>query len=57
GSLKKFKNRPIVVSCRSGAQSATACRQLRKEGFERVYNLHGGILAWESANLPVSHKG
>jgi rhodanese-related sulfurtransferase len=57
GTLKKYKDRPVVVSCRSGAQSAVACRQLRKQGFERVYNLHGGILAWESANLPVSRKG
>jgi rhodanese-related sulfurtransferase len=33
-----------------------ACRQLRKEGFTEVYNLRGGILAWQSANLPLTRK-
>jgi rhodanese-related sulfurtransferase len=54
--LEKRKNRPIVVSCRSGAQSAAACRTLRKQGFDKVYNLRGGILAWQNANLPVTRK-
>ncbi|MEW7978219.1 MAG: rhodanese-like domain-containing protein [Candidatus Sedimenticola endophacoides] len=54
--LEKHKNRPIIVACRSGAQSSLACKQLRKAGYERVHNLKGGILAWESDNLPVSRK-
>jgi sulfur-carrier protein adenylyltransferase/sulfurtransferase len=36
----------IVVHCRSGVRSAKALRQLRAAGFERVWNLKGGILAW-----------
>ncbi|HIP52673.1 MAG TPA: rhodanese-like domain-containing protein [Chromatiales bacterium] len=57
-TLKKYKEkaRPIIVACRSGAQSAHAAKLLRKAGFEEVYNLRGGILAWQSANLPVSRK-
>jgi rhodanese-related sulfurtransferase len=54
--LAKYKGRPIIVNCRSGAQSSVACQQLRKEGFEEVYNLKGGILAWQAANLPLSRK-
>ena len=54
--LKKHQDRPIIVSCRSGAQSAQACTQLRKAGFEKVYNLRGGILAWQNASLPVTRK-
>ncbi|MES9964727.1 MAG: rhodanese-like domain-containing protein [Candidatus Sedimenticola sp. 20ELBAFRAG] len=54
--LEKDKDKPIIVACRSGAQSSAACRMLRKEGFEKVYNLHGGMLAWENAKLPVSRK-
>jgi rhodanese-related sulfurtransferase len=57
GRLEKYKNRPLIISCRSGAQSSAAVRQLRKRGFDQVYNLRGGILAWQSANLPVSRKG
>ena len=51
--VEKFKNKPIVVNCRSGARSATACGILRKNGFEEVYNLKGGINAWLQANMPV----
>ena len=54
--LSKYKGKPIVVNCRSGAQSSLACRQLRKEGFEEVFNLKGGIMAWQAANLPVTRK-
>ncbi len=54
--LEKHKGKPLIVSCRSGAQSALAAKQLRKSGFEDVYNLKGGIMAWQSANLPVSRK-
>jgi len=54
--LEKHRNRPIVVSCRSGAQSSVAVKLLRKEGFEKTYNLRGGIMAWQSANLPVTRR-
>jgi len=56
GTLQKHKERPVVVACRLGSQSAMACRQLRQEGFGDVYNLRGGVLAWKSANLPLSRK-
>ncbi|CAN5725175.1 molybdopterin-synthase adenylyltransferase MoeB [soil metagenome] len=36
----------IVVYCRSGSRSAGAIRQLRQRGFERLWNLKGGINAW-----------
>ena len=55
-TLHKHKYRPIIVNCRSGSQSQAACQQLRKEGFEQVFNLRGGILAWQSANLPITRK-
>lgn len=57
GMLEKYKGRPLIISCRSGNQSSMACKQLRSKGFERVYNLRGGIMAWQGANLPVSRKG
>ena len=55
-TLQKHKNKPILINCRSGSQSSAACQHLRKEGFEEVYNLQGGILAWQSANLPLTRK-
>jgi len=36
----------IVVHCRSGGRSARAVTLLRSAGFQNVWNLNGGILAW-----------
>lgn len=54
--LEKHKNKPVIVSCRSGSQSQAACRDLRKAGFEQTYNLRGGVMAWQSANLPLTKE-
>ncbi len=51
--LEKFKTRPVVVNCQTGAISAKACALLRKEGFNEVFRLKGGIVSWEQASLPV----
>ncbi|HXH06481.1 MAG TPA: molybdopterin-synthase adenylyltransferase MoeB [Vicinamibacterales bacterium] len=40
------RHRDIVVHCKSGMRSAKAVALLRERGFERVWNLKGGILAW-----------
>ena len=52
--LQKYKEGQIIVSCRSGARSNSACGILKKQGFENIYNLKGGVLAWQNANLPLS---
>ncbi len=54
--LEKHKNNPVLVYCRSGSRSAHACNTLTKQGFEDVSNLAGGIIAWESANLPLAKR-
>lgn len=36
----------IVVHCKAGGRSAKAAKLLCEQGFQRVYNLEGGILAW-----------
>lgn len=54
--LEKFKGRPVIVGCASGNRSAAACSRLRRAGFERVYNLSGGIAAWDQAGLPITKK-
>jgi rhodanese-related sulfurtransferase len=56
GQLQKHKDRTIVVSCRSGSQSQAACKMLRGAGFSKVFNLRGGMMGWQSANLPVARK-
>ncbi len=54
--LEKLKSRPVIAYCRSGSRSGGAGSILKKNGFETVYNLGGGIMAWQNANLPLNKK-
>jgi rhodanese-related sulfurtransferase len=38
--------RETVVICRSGGRSAQVAHYLERQGFGKVFNLSGGILAW-----------
>ena len=52
--VEKYRNRPIIASCMSGNRSGKACSLLKKNGFEKIHNLKGGIIAWQNANLPLT---
>jgi rhodanese-related sulfurtransferase len=54
--LNRYRDRPVVTYCRSGARSAQASNLLKKHQFQKVFNIAGGLLAWENANLPKSKK-
>lgn len=54
--VEKYKQRTVLVNCRSGHRSGMAASRMRKAGFEKVFNLDGGILAWQQAGLPLSKK-
>ena len=58
GQLEKFraKDKPIVLSCRSGQRANRAAAILRKNEFKKVFTLSGGLTAWEKENLPVERK-
>jgi len=47
------RDRDLVVYCRTGARSAQACRYLAERGFEKVFNLRGGIVTWARQGLPL----
>lgn len=51
------RNKQVIVHCRSGVRSANAIRLLESEfGFDNLYNLRGGILAWSKeidASVPT----
>lgn len=51
--LNKHKNKPIVVACKMGQHAGAAGTLLRKQGFERVSRLTGGMAEWRNQNLPV----
>jgi glyoxylase-like metal-dependent hydrolase (beta-lactamase superfamily II)/rhodanese-related sulfurtransferase len=51
--LAGYVDREIVLVCRAGARSASACAMLENAGFAPVMNLAGGMLAWKDSGLPV----
>lgn len=50
---KLDKTKPVYVYCLSGGRSSKAAALITSKGFAQVYNLDGGILAWNEAGLPV----
>ena len=52
--LDKYKDDNVLVYCRSGNRSGSVCRTLTGRGFEKVYNMSGGIMAWQDAHLPIN---
>ncbi len=53
--LKQYKDKKIVVYCRSGNRSVSASRLLSSLGFN-VYNMQGGINEWKEEGLPVQKE-
>ena len=53
-TLKKHKEKAVVVYDDSGSLGAAAVRQLAAQGFTRVFALRGGLAAWRADNLPLS---
>ena len=51
--IAPFKNRRVVLICRSGRRSAQATALLETAGFSAASNIEGGMLAWQQAGLPV----
>lgn len=44
---------PVLLVCKVGGRSAHAAQALCQMGFREVMNLHGGMVAWHRAGLPV----
>ena len=54
--IEQYKEKEIIVMCRSGSRSARACEYLSRSGFTSVKNLKGGINDWAreiDPSLPV----
>jgi rhodanese-related sulfurtransferase len=52
-TLKKYKQKPLIVYDESGSLGTSAARQLKAQGFAHALNLRGGLAAWRSDNLPL----
>ncbi len=52
-SLLAFRDRDVVVYCRTGRRAGIAEARLREAGFERLWDLEGHMTAWVANELPV----
>ena len=50
---KLDKDKTYLVHCASGGRSARACKKMESLEFTKLYNLQGGMNAWEKAGKPV----
>ena len=47
------KDKTYLVHCAAGGRSTRACKKMEQLGFKKLYNLEGGMGAWEKAGKPV----
>lgn len=47
---KLDKEKPVILYCRGGNRSAKCAKKLKEAGFEKVYDLEGGISKWKHSD-------
>lgn len=50
------KEREIVLVCRSGRRSGIAAKKLSERGYTKLWNMEGGMLAWQKLGYPIVKK-
>lgn len=45
--IEDLKDEEVIIHCRSGKRSLTACMFLETMGFTNTVNVEGGVLAWK----------
>lgn len=51
------KTNHVILACKSGNRSQKAFNLLQEKGYANITNMEGGMMAWESAGLPVIKDG
>ncbi len=51
--ISRHKAKPVVLVCQTGSQSTKVGAVLKKEGFEKIHALKGGMQQWQSESLPL----
>jgi rhodanese-related sulfurtransferase len=47
---KLDKTKPVILYCKSGRRSAKCAEKMKKAGFEKIYDLEGGISKWKHSD-------
>jgi rhodanese-related sulfurtransferase len=47
------KDQNVYIICRSGSRSMKVATALLGQGYQHLYNVEGGTMAWEAAGLPI----
>ena len=47
---KLDKGKPVILYCKGGGRSAKCAKKLKEAGFEKVYDLEGGISKWKHSD-------
>jgi rhodanese-related sulfurtransferase len=50
---KLDKEKIYLTYCRSGTRSTKSAEMMKELGFQNIYMIDGGIIAWNKAGLPV----
>lgn len=53
--IQKHAAKNIAVICNSGNRSYSVCEYLKDLGFEKVFNIRGGIIQWHLSGLDVEY--
>ncbi len=56
GEFENNKDKKIVMICRSGNRSGFATKYFLNKGFHDVYNMEGGMRAWNRLKYPVTRE-
>ena len=48
---KLDKAKPVVLYCKGGGRSAKCAKKLKDAGFEKIYDLEGGLSKWEHSKI------
>ena len=54
--LEMDKRKKYFIYCRSGRRSTITVNFMRKNGFEKSFNVDGGINSWQNKNLDLNPK-
>jgi rhodanese-related sulfurtransferase len=55
-TLKKFKDKLLLLYCENGRSSTDLTRRLHASGFTKVFNLRNGLTQWRADGLPLQRS-